>query len=285
LLPRGCGTTFFLPEEGVPAMAEEQVAAKVMDLIGDPAVTAKDLERVILRDQATTARVLRVANSAFYGLRGEVSTLSRAIVILGFNTLRSVILTGVSEALHVRKGSCFKDRILWEHSVAVALAARTIAQECGYPAAEEAYVGGLLHDIGKVVLDANLAHEYEQVIESVYNEGRSFLDAENDVLGFDHAEVGGLVVRRWNLAAPLHEAVRLHHQPVDAEVDPVLCAIVSLANSLCVKLGIGPERDSDLDLARLDSALALTLETERLGGIATVLRKRLDEEKSLLALA
>ena len=262
-----------------------QVATKVMSLIQDPRCKVKDLERIIYTDQAITARVLRIANSAFYGVRGDVSTLSRAIVILGFNTLRSVVVTGASAALHRTKSSCFKDRILWEHSIAVAIAARTIAKECRYASQEEAYLGGLLHDVGKVVLDANMSEEYQEVLEQVYNDRKTFIEAENDVLGFDHCDVGVLMATRWNLAPGLIEAVRLHHQPMGAEIDPTLCAIVSLANSLCVKLGIGPERDAEIVLADLESTLMLTLEPERLQEIAAVVKTTLTEEKNLLALS
>lgn len=267
----------------LPAMP--QVATRVVQKLNDPKATARSLEELICRDQAMTARVLRVANSAFYGVRGEISTLSRAIVVLGFNTLRSVVLTGVTEALHAGPRSCFKDRILWEHSFAVAVAARILAAECAYHAAEEAYVGGLLHDIGKMVLDAKLPEDYQRVIELVYNDKQSFIDAENEVFGFDHCDVGALLVERWNLAPGLREAVQLHHQPMHAEIDPTLCAIVSLANSLCIKLGIGPERDVDLDLSELEATLMLTLDAGRLERVADSVTETLREERTRLSLA
>jgi putative nucleotidyltransferase with HDIG domain len=267
----------------LPALPD--VAAKVMSAIHDPKSTAKHLERLISTDQATTAKVLRVANSAFYGVRGEISTLSRAIVVLGFNTLRSVVLAGVSETLHQTKRSCFKEKILWEHSMAVGLASRIIAQECRFGAPEEAFVGGLLHDVGKVVLDANQPQDYQIVIERVYNEGQTFIAAETEVFGFDHADVGALVVQRWNLAPALREAVECHHEPMAAEVNPTLCAIVSLANSLCVKLEIGPERCPDLDLATLDSTRMLTLDSAQLARIAATVREKIGEEKAALSLA
>jgi putative nucleotidyltransferase with HDIG domain len=261
-----------------------QVAARVVQLIHDPKTTANILEEAISRDQAMTARVLRVANSAFYGVRGEIATLSRAIVIMGFNTLRSIVLTGVTEAVQVGARSCFKDRILWEHSVAVALAARTIARECRFDGAEEAYVGGLLHDIGKMVLDANLPSSYQQVLERVYNERQSFVEAENEVFGFDHTDVGALVVKRWGLAPSLCEAVQMHHHPMGSEINPSLCAIVSLADSMCIKLGIGPQRDETLDLSELDATLMLTLDPHRLDEIARTVGERLEAEKTTLRL-
>lgn len=260
-----------------------QVASRVVRMVTDPRTTARQLEEIIRKDPAMTAKILRIANSAFYGLRGEVSTLSRAIVILGFNTLRSVVLTSISEAMHTGDRSNFKDRILWEHAIAVAIAARTIARECGYAFHEEAYTGGLLHDIGKAVMDTNL-DRYQEVMELVYNEGMTFVEAENDVFGFDHAEVGALVVERWSLAPPLCEAVRLHHQPMAAEVEPTLCAIVSLANSMCTKLGLGPERDASVDLTGLDATLMLTLSPERLDDIAEAVSARLESEKHELSM-
>jgi putative nucleotidyltransferase with HDIG domain len=267
----------------LPAMP--QVAAKAMELIGSPRATARQLEEIISKDQATAIKVLRIANSAFYGVRGEISTLNRAIGVIGLNTLRSVVMTGVTESLHSRKQSCLKDRILWEHSFAAAIAARTIATECRYVAPEEAYVGGLLHDIGKVVMDANMSADYAKVVERVYNEGVSFIDAEKELFGFDHTDVGALVAERWHLAPPLREAVQFHHKPEGAEIDRVLCATVSLANSLCVKLGIGPERDPERALVEEMAAQMLNLDPERIERISAAVQERLAEEKNQLRLA
>ena len=267
----------------LPALPE--VITRVMSLIYSPKTTIKDLEKVIAKDQALAAKVLRIANSAFYGARREVNTLSRAIVILGFNTLRSLVLTGASETIYGNKNSNFKERILWEHSVAVALAARIIARECNYEGPEEAYVGGLLHDIGKVVLDVNFPEDYRTVIQHVYNQQQTFVEAEREVFGFDHAEVGALVVRQWSFDPKLQEAVRLHHDPMAAKEDPLLCAIISLANDLCAKLGIGPERRSDIDLSRLDTTLRLKLDAGRLEPVAGEIVAALEREKELLSVA
>ncbi len=261
-----------------------QVAVKVMEMVRDPNTRTKDLEEVLLRDPALTAKILRISNSAFYGVRGTVSTLSRSIVILGFNTLRSIVMASSTEEIYKRSTN-FKEKILWEHSLAVALAARAIAKECRYPASEEAFVGGLLHDIGKVAMDSNMSEEYQLVMERVYNDNATFVDAETDVIGFDHTEIGAVIVGRWNLTAELQEAVRLHHQPMSAEVDPTLVAIISLANSLCVKNGLGPERNPELDLGDLESTLMLPIDPARLDDLAGEIVEKLDEEKKLLSVA
>ncbi len=256
-----------------------EVAAKVLVLVRDSNSSSVDLERLIARDAAISVKVLRIANSALFGFSGSISTLSRALLVLGFNTLRTIVVAASTESLYRTKGSHFKEQLLWEHSLAVAIAARVLARECRFVGAEEAFLAGLLHDIGKTVLDRNEGERYQAVIESVYNNGTTFLAAEKELLGYDHAEVGALILRRWNLAPALESAVKYHHEPESAEDEPTLCAIVSLANSLCVKLGIGPERLPDLDLLSLGPTLLLELDAEQLERIAATTLEQIAAER------
>jgi putative nucleotidyltransferase with HDIG domain len=260
------------------------VASRVIELVSDANTNASDLEKLISRDQALAARVLKIANSALFGRRGTISNISRAVVTLGFKTVHFLVVAASTEALFRSNSVNFKDKLLWEHAVAAALAAGFLARECRYAGIEEAFLGGLLHDIGKVVLDANLGERYQRVVERVYNEGVTFVEAERDMLSFDHAEVGSLVIKKWNLPPILEEAVRLHHRARGALLDPMLCAIVSLANSLCVKTGIGPERLPELDLGQLEATIRLKLTPERLALIAKHVEARLVEEKELFNL-
>jgi putative nucleotidyltransferase with HDIG domain len=260
------------------------VASRVIELVGNPDTNAGDLEQVISRDQALTARVLKIANSALFGRREMVSTLSQAIVLLGFKTVHSLVIAASTETFYRSTSIRFKDKLLWEHAVATALAAGYLARDCRYRGVEEAFLGGLLHDIGKVALDINLEERYQGIIERVYNEEVTFVDAEREMLGFDHAEVGALVVKKWNLPEALEEAVRLHHRAMSSLVDPTLCAIVSLANSACVKLGIGLERLPKLDLASLDVAVRLKMTAERLSRLLQNVESKLVEEKELFNL-
>jgi len=261
------------------------LAIRVMELIRDPHTRIRQIEDVISQDPALTARVLRIANSAFYGLRAQVSTLSRAIVVLGFNTLRSVVFAASTQALYRSKTIHFKERILWEHALSVASAARKLARRAGIEDVEEAFIGGLLHDIGKAVMDANLADRYQEVIERVYNDGETFVDAETSVLGFEHSEVGSLVIQKWNLTPDLEEAVRLHHRPEEATRNPRLSAVVSLANSLCVKLGVGPEKRPDLELDGLAATSILSLGPGDLQDAATEVETAFAEESQLFQVA
>jgi putative nucleotidyltransferase with HDIG domain len=261
------------------------VATRVIELVADPHANASDLERVISRDAALTARVLKLANSALFGRRGMVSTLSRAVVLLGFKTVHSLVIAASTEAFYHTGSTRFKDKLLWEHAVAAALAAGYLARECRYRGVEEAFLGGLLHDIGKVVLDTNMGERYQGIVERVYNDGVTFIDAEQEILGFNHAEIGSLVIRKWNLPDTLEEAVRLHHRAMRSLVDPTLCAIVSLANSVCVKVGIGPERLPKLDLGGLEVVARLKIMPDRLTFLAETIEAKLVEEKELFNLS
>lgn len=260
------------------------IASRLIEIVSDTNSNAGDLEKLISRDQALAVRVLKIANSALFGRRGTISSVSRAVVTLGFKTVHSLVIAASTETLFRSNSTNFKDKLLWEHAVAVALAAGFLARECRYAGAEEAFLGGLLHDIGKVVLDANLGERYQQVLERVYNEGVTFVEAERDMLGFDHAEVGSLVIKKWNLPPSIEEAIRLHHRTQGALLDPTLCAIVSLANSLCVQTGIGPERRPEMDLGQLEATNRLQLTPERLTLIAKLVESRLVEEKELFNL-
>lgn len=249
-----------------------------MELVRRPETSAADLGRVISRDAALAARVLKISNSALYGVRGTITTLSRAIVILGMRTLQSLVVAASSESLYRSKS--FKDQLLWDHAVAAALVSRSLAKRFRSAPVEEAFVAGLLHDIGKAVLDANMSDAYQQIVQIVYNEGTTFVKAEQDRLGFNHCHVGAFVVRKWNFAPLLQEAVRWHHEPDKAEEEPKMCATVSLANAFCVKLGVGPERIPDIDLLSLPASRILGLNVAQLDDAFQEIREQLEEEEA-----
>ena len=244
------------------------VATRVLQLTTRSLTSVSALEQEILRDQGLVTRTLRLANSAAYGVGGTVSTVSRGIVLVGFDTVLSMVITICTQSVYCRPQSSFKDQILWEHALGTAAISRLIATDCAFPAAEEAFIAGLLHDVGKVIMDAKLRDRYETVIENVYSaQADSFVEAERAMFGFDHSEVGFLVARTWGLPPEVVESVRYHHDPASAVAAPQLCAIVSLANALCVKLGLGPHQRPDLDLTVLAATEQLALTTDRLDGL------------------
>ena len=250
-------------EQDLPPLP--RVALQTMKLVEDQNSSASDLVELISQDQALASRILRLANSAFYGVRATVDTLSKAIVTQGWGQVQSLVLVAACQSQH--RSTTFSDQALWDHALAVSQVARKVALKCRYPKVDEASTAGLMHDIGKVVMDRHLGEEYKQVVDLVHNEGLNFIAAEHKVIGVTHPEVGGIVIRKWNLPPSLAETVILHHNPESAKVDTTLCAIVSLANSICVKQGIGLESFPDMDLQTLNFTSMLSLDEEQVSDL------------------
>ena len=218
-----------------------QVVVQVIKLTEDPDSTAQDINNVLNQDQAITARVLKMANSAFYGFPRRIGSVTDAIILLGFRTLRSIVMAAsVSDILNKEmEGYALEYGELWRHSQCTAMAARLIARKSKFAFLDLAYTAALLHDIGKVILNNTMKETYREVVASVTDDNISFIDAENKILGFNHAEVGARVAEKWNLPPETVEAIQLHHSPEDAQINPRLTAIVHLADAISVSMGIG----------------------------------------------
>lgn len=225
--------------DDLPALPH--VVVQVMKLTEDPNSTAQDINNVLSQDQAMTARVLKLANSAFYGFPRRISTVTDAIVLLGFKTIKSIVMAAsVSDILAGKmEGYALEPGELWKHSQASALAARHIARKVKYFQLDLAYTAALLHDIGKVILNNAMQDAYREVVNVVMEKNIPFYEAEIEVLGFSHAEIGARVAEKWNLPSDLVEAIAFHHNPEEATDNKKLTAVVHLADALCVMMGIG----------------------------------------------
>lgn len=212
---------------------------KALQAIDDPNLGPKDLGSIIGSDQAMTATLLKYANSAFYGLSRRVTTINEAIVIMGFSAIKSLLLSyALSKTLNREiRGYALPQGEIWRHALYCGQISRHIARKVKYPQPEEAFVGGLIHDIGKVVLNQFLFDEYQHVIDSVEREGKSFVEVEKEILGFNHAEAGALLGEKWKLPKVIVETIAFHHHPVVANNKVV--HIVHLADAICMMLGIG----------------------------------------------
>ena len=213
---------------------------RVMQLTNDPKAGLSDVAHALASDQGLAARVLKLANSAYYGSSRRIGTVSEAVVILGMRTTRNLTLAISCQDMLEREvqGYFLPRGALWRHSLACAAAAQNLARRAHFRGTEEAFVAGLLHDIGKVVMSAYLKAEFAQVLTRVAKGRLTFSDAEREVLGFDDAEVGARLLERWNLPSTLVTAVRYHHAPSQAPESP-LAALVHVADTICLTLGIG----------------------------------------------
>lgn len=217
------------------------VATRVMELTEDPNSTAQDINAVLNQDQGMTAKVLRMANSAFYGFPRRIATVTDATVYLGFKTVRSIVMAAsVSDILSQEiEGYALAPGELWKHSQCVAMASRHIAKRNKFGFVDVAYTAGLLHDIGKVILNNILKESYHEVVALVTAKNIPFLDAENEILGYNHALVGAKIAEKWNLPQELVDAIAYHHTPEQSGVNNNLTAIVHVADAICVSMGIG----------------------------------------------
>jgi putative nucleotidyltransferase with HDIG domain len=225
------------------------IVMRAMEIAHDPNGSVRELQILIAKDQALSAKILRIVNSAMYALRREVSTVSHAISVLGLDTVFSVIMAASVENVFQSEKS-LGTKLLSDHSWGTAIAARAIAKRIRYEKPEEALVCGLMHDIGKPILMRNFKDTYNEIAGDVYSGDSTFHQAELLTFGFSHAHVGALLARKWNFPPQLAEAVGYHHNPISAPSYRQLACVVNLANLFMIYLEIGFEKDKALDLEK-----------------------------------
>ncbi|MGB5748888.1 MAG: HDOD domain-containing protein [Desulfobacterales bacterium] len=230
---------------------------KVLEACNDPQASANDLQRVISLDPVLTGRVLKLINSAYFALGQPITSLTRAIIMLGINTVKNLALSFA--ILKNMKGSgsfhAFSTDEFWLHCLGVGVVAKSLAALKGLSPAEqeEYFVAGLLHDLGKLPLNKQFPEEYFQVCQSSGKEHDPFLLSEDRLLGIDHCKVGAMIARRWRLGVSLVETLSHHHQPDDStENSRDLVSTISLANQIAIELKIGTAGDWIGDKAMLD---------------------------------
>src|SRR5665213_1545202 len=191
------------------------VVARVMQIVSNPLTTAEDLNQIISLDPALTFKVLRLANSSFYGFPKEITTITQAVTILGFNTIRNLSLSvSVHKMMFAeRERGLFSYRDFWKHCVAVGVCSRILSRRIGYRNEDNAFTAGLLHDIGKSLLERVDHAAFLSAIEVSRAEKRALWQVERDLLGVDHAFVGGRLAEIWNLPHELRLAIERQNEP------------------------------------------------------------------------
>jgi putative nucleotidyltransferase with HDIG domain len=213
------------------------VAMQVVELVDNPRTSASSLGKVIATDQALTGKVLKIANSPFYGFPKKIATVDFAIIVLGFDALKEIIISLSLISSLQKKSDPFLDaRAFWDHSIATGVVARRLARDLGYRVSGEVFVGGLLHDMGITILHRYFTNEFTRIVGIVRETDLTFLEAEESVLGVTHADVGGWLATRWNLPDHLIEVLATHHAPDRAVHNPDLVALVHCADVLVGKI-------------------------------------------------
>ncbi len=231
-----------------------QVLAKVSTVVNNPKSSAKDLAKIISEDQVLTARLLKLVNSSFYGFPQKVTTVTGAIVLLGFEAIRKLVLsTSLINILQVNHNAKEAARELWDHALCCGIVAKLIGEKTKYTDAEELFVAGLLHDIGKVVQLNFFYDDYYEITKRSKIENIESRLIEVDVFGIGHDQMGVLLARYWNLPKKLEDAMGFHHTPFQANNNQVIVSIVHVANVLahCITMSMGedtvlPELDKEV---------------------------------------
>ena len=218
---------------------------RLIKMMDSPEVSVSEIKDVIRADEGLTVKLLRVANSAFYRGRREIKTIEDAVIVLGLRTVKSMIFSvTVSPVLSKElSGYDLGKEALWRQSQLSAITAQTIAQKCKFKEIDLAYTAGLLKDVGKVVLDEYVKNNFDEVMKEVEEKNMAFIEAESDVLGFTHAEVGAKIAERWNLPPEIVEVIRYHHEPSKAVLNPKLAMICHLADDLIMMMGVNVGAD------------------------------------------
>lgn len=257
------------------------VAGRIVSMVSNENVSAKALERAISADQALTANILKIANSSFYGCLRSINSLASAIVIIGFRGIKTLAVAASLKSFYRRIDLI--EKMLWEHSLGAAIAAHLLGRRL-HCFSEEAFIAGLMHDIGKVILNTQMNEVFCEMMQISYNNGTPLFEVERGRLGFTHAELGGIMIRKWNLSTSLEQAVTYHHNlgEVDAlEMETIkFAALLNLANTICKTLGIGYRQPSEeIDYKKLQAVQMLKVTEMDFPAFIAEVKRNYDLEK------
>jgi len=242
---------------------------RITEMINNPRSSARDLAQVITDDQVLTARLLRLVNSSFYGFPQRITTVTRAIVLLGFDAIRHLLLTtSVFDMFADRRQETVTTREdLWDHSLGCAVAAKVLGKHLRHDKIEELFVCALLHDIGKIVSMVYAPGDYQAAATLAVEKNILLIEAETQLLDYTHVDTGRLLAERWNLPAMVTEVIMHHHTPDQAEDFAPEAAVVHLADILCRALRYGSGGDKRIPAIDSIALNLLPIENGQIEGL------------------
>ncbi|MGA2150924.1 MAG: HDOD domain-containing protein [Geobacteraceae bacterium] len=210
-----------------------ETMTRVTHLLDDPDVELDEVAEVILTDQVMASRVIKIVNSPMFRPMHQIKSLKRALIYLGFRRIREIALTCSIIKTFEGKEGVFDVKTFWEHSFGVGIVSKIIAQRVRYPETEKAYICGIVHDIGEVFLSSYMSAEFQKIVDLIKGTCHSFAEGELFMLGTTHCDLGFCLAKKWNFPLEYCDVIENHHTPQDATFDPMLVAIVNLADLFC----------------------------------------------------
>jgi HD-like signal output (HDOD) protein len=217
----------------------------INEAINNPRSSIPDIAKIISEDQGLTARLLRLANSPFYGFPSKIETITHAVTILGTQQIHDLVLaTSVLNLFEKISKELIDIESFWHHSISCGVAARILAIYRRESNVERFFVAGVLHDIGRIILYTKIPELFLELLVQSKNNGKLLYKVEREIMGFDHTDVGGILLREWKLPFSLEEMVRFHHNPMLARHFPVETAVIHMADIIvhAMQLGTSGER-------------------------------------------
>ncbi len=233
----------------LPAMS--QVMMEVSNMLDNPTTNTAKLGAMIGKDQGLATKILSIANSPLYGLPRKVTTIDFAILIIGYQDIKNIVIAlSMIESFKNKTDKYLNQKDFWLHSIITGNASKRIAEDLGFRIGGEAFVSGLLHDLGIPVIHKYFHSDFLEIVDKVNGEGKTFAEAEEEQLGYQHSTIGRFLAEKWNLPQAHCNTIENHHSPALAKENIVLASVVHLADYMTQKLGVGAfywDKDLELD--------------------------------------
>ncbi len=268
--------------EDIPSLPS--VVAEVNKAIRNPRVNANSVGQIITRDQALSARTLKLVNSAFYGFPGRINSVTRAIIVMGFQRVRNLVLTASVLDNFKGRNAAFDFSGFWRHSLGTAISAEILCKELALQETDDAFVAGLLHDIGKLLIALYAPETFEKVCKGIAGNNCLMLEAEERVLGITHAVAGAWLANTWQFPPKLTHAIRMHHNPKDVREHHEIVYLTHTADIVCRALDFGNGGDKKIPKMSGHVWKALKIDKDVLDRSMEQILEALDKAKDFLRL-
>jgi len=262
-----------------------EITTRVVAVVEDPRATAADMHDIVKNDPALATKILKVVNSAFYGLPSQIASLDRAIIMLGLSAVKNVALAASLAQLFRGEPITeqFTPQDLWRHCISVGVCARRLAQKSGVAQADEYFVSGLVHDMGLLVVAQLFPERLREVTERCYETPQDFCAAEREILGADHQMFGAALAEKWRFPPVLRNAASYHHDPENLKPEfRKLTTCVFVADTICARLQHGYYLTSQVQEVTADQLALIGFNPAGMGELCEELPELIEEAEAIL---